>query len=71
MEFERFAINVTGEILFVIPQGDNSYLVYREENRLGIIDRETSQAETRWISPDFENADYLKQIGDAIDDHEM
>lgn len=70
MEFERFAINLTGDILFVIPQGDDKYIIYRQDDRLGIVGREWNNGEATWRSPDLMDADLVKQIGNAIEDQE-
>jgi len=71
MEFERFAINIAGNILFVIPQGDDTYIIYQDDNRLGVVEREWKKGEQSWTSTDMEGAEYIKNIGNAIDDHEM
>lgn len=70
MEFERFAINLAGDILFVIPQGDDTYIIYRQDNRLGIVGREWNNGEASWTSADLMDANQVKQIGNAIEDHE-
>jgi len=71
MEFERFAINIAGNILFVIPQGNDTYIIYQKDRRLGVIEREWIKDEQIWVSTDLEDADYIRLIGNAIDDHEM
>lgn len=70
MEFERFAINIAGNILFVIPQGNDTYIIYQEDRRLGVIEREWIKGEQSWVSTDLESADYVRHIGNAIDDQE-
>lgn len=71
MEFERFAVNIAGNILFVIPQGDDTYIIYQEDKRLGIIEREWIKGEPNWASTDLKGAEHIRHIGNAIDDHEM
>lgn len=71
MEFERFAIHIDGKILFVIPQGDDTYIIYQGDKRLGVIEREWINAEQSWVSAELEGAEYIRHIGNAIDDQEM
>jgi len=71
MEFERFAININGNVLFVIPQGDDTYIIFKQDERLGVVGREWLKGEQSWVSTDLEDADYIRHIGNAIDDHEM
>jgi hypothetical protein len=70
MEFERFAININGNVLFVIPQGDDTYIIFKQDERLGVVGREWLKGESTWISADITDATYIKQIGNAIEDQE-
>ncbi|PRY55137.1 hypothetical protein B0I27_101105 [Arcticibacter pallidicorallinus] len=71
MEFERFAIHIDENILFVIPQGDDTYIIYQGDKRLGVIEREWINAEQSWASAELGDAEYIRHIGNAIDDQEM
>lgn len=71
MEYERFAITVDEELLFVIPQGDSSYIIMQGDDRLGVIEPEWHGDNLVWVSVDLIAPDLVEKIGAAIEDHDM
>ena len=70
---ETFEINITGDVLTVHPLEDGTFDVYQDGMLLGnlspSIDEETGGV--NWESADLIAPDYVKQIGELIEEHEM
>lgn len=71
MEYERFAITVDEELLFVIPQYNESYIIMQGDNQLGVIQPEFIDDNLKWVSADLIAPDLVEKIGAAIEDHDM
>lgn len=71
MEQESFSINLVGEILTVIPQEDETYLIMKDGRRLAVMEPEWIDNDLTWVSADLISADYVRQIGELIEEHDM
>jgi hypothetical protein len=71
MEYERFAITVEDELLFVIPQYDESYIIMQGDDQIGVIHTEYIDNNLKWVSADLIAPDLVEKIGAAIEDHDM
>lgn len=71
MEFERFAIEIGDDQLIVAPQGDETYIIFQGDRELGVIEPIWDGDNLTWISADLIEPDFVKQIGDAIESHDM
>lgn len=71
MEYERFAITVDGELLFVIPQYNESYIIMEGDHQLGVVQPEYIDDNLKWVSADLIAKDLVEKIGAAIEDHDM
>lgn len=71
MEYERFAITVEEELLFVIPQGDESYIIMQGDHQLGVVMPDYIDDDLKWVSADLIAPDLVEKIGAAIEDHDM
>jgi hypothetical protein len=70
MEFERFAVTVNGETLFVIPQGDETYIIMKGDDQLGVLCPDCVDDNVVWLSDEMD-ADLVEKIGLAIEAHDM
>lgn len=69
---EPFEINLLGERLMVHPQPDGSFQVFRGETKLAtLIPNENSYMDNGWTSLDLISSEYVQQIGELIEEHEM
>lgn len=70
---ETFEINLAGEVLMIHAVNDDTFQVYRDGAFLATlnlnIDEDTG--DTVWGSADLIAPDYVKQIGELIEEHEM
>lgn len=71
MEYERFEINLAGDKLTISAQEDETYIIYRDDHRMGVISPEWQGDELVWVSTDLISADYARQIGELIQEHDM
>lgn len=71
MEYERFAITVDEELLFVIPQYNESYIIMQGDHQLGVVMPEYIDDDLKWVSADLIAPDLVEKIGAAIEDHDM
>lgn len=71
MEYERFVVTVDEKLLFVIPQGDESYIIMQGDDQLGVIQPEYIDDNLKWVSSDLIAPDMVEKIGAAIEDHDM
>jgi len=53
MEYERFAITVEEELLFVIPQYNEAYIIMQGDHQLGIVMPEYIDDNLKWVSTDL------------------
>lgn len=71
MEYERFAITIDGETLFVIPQGEGTHIIMRGDDQLGVVSSEYIDDKLVWVSDDMIGPDMVEKIGAAIEDHDI
>lgn len=71
MEQESFTISLVGETLTVIPQEDETYIIIKDGRKLAVIEPEWIDNELTWVSADLISADYVRQIGELIEEHDM
>lgn len=68
---EPFEINLAGNILHVIPQEDGSYLIKDAEVIIGTLIPENDDLGILWTTFDLIAPDYVKQIGELIEEHDL
>jgi hypothetical protein len=70
---EPFEINLVGETLRVEPQADETLDIFRGETKWTTLIPETDPVTggTQWETPDLIASDYVKQMGELIEKHEM
>lgn len=66
---EPFEINLDGKILTVIFKEDGSYLIHDSKVKLGTIKPEVNELGVLWTTHDKLTPDYVKQIGELIEEH--
>lgn len=67
---EPFEINLVGQTLNIQPRVDGAYDVFDGTEKLGVVSAINVNEETRWTSEELD-ADYAKQIGELIDEHQL
>ena len=68
---EPYEINLVGEILTVQPEEDGTYLILRKSNQIARLYPDVTVDGVQWETGDLLDPDYVKQIGELIEEHEM
>jgi len=67
---EKFEISLVGESLTIIPVAGGGYTVYRGNTFVAKLTSELADSGVVWYA-DGITADYAKQIGELIEEHDM
>jgi hypothetical protein len=67
---EPFEITLVDQKLNIKPRLDNAFEVFEADKKIGTVQAVIVAGESKWISKDL-NADYAKQIGELIDEHQL
>lgn len=68
---EPFEINLDGKILTVQLKDDGSYLIHDSKEKIGTLIPEVNELGVQWTTPDALKADYVWQIGELIEEHDL
>lgn len=70
---EPFEINLLGESLRIEPQADESFDIFRGETKLATLIPGTDPVTggVQLETTDLISSEYVKQIGELIEEHEM
>lgn len=70
---EPFEINLVGEILRVEPKADGSFDIFRGDSKLATLTPsiDDNTGGTVWETAELISSEYVKQIGELIEEHEM
>jgi len=68
---EPFDINLDGKILTVTLNEDGSYQVHDSGVLLGTLMPELTDLGVQWTTLDLIAPDYVKQIGELIEEHSL
>ncbi|MBB2148789.1 basic helix-loop-helix domain-containing protein [Pedobacter gandavensis] len=68
---EPFEINLDGKLLNVILNEDGSYLIHDSNAKLGTLIPEVNDLGVQWTTLDQLTPDYVRQIGELIEEHDL
>lgn len=68
---EPFDINLDGKTLTVTLQEDGSYLVNESDSAVGTLIPDVNELGVQWTTKDPIAPDYVKQIGELIEEHDL
>ncbi|SMC53130.1 hypothetical protein SAMN04488101_101131 [Pedobacter nyackensis] len=70
---DPFEINLVGETLWVMPQADGTFQIFRGENKIATLTPSIDEATGSiiWETAELISLEYVRQIGELIEEHEM
>lgn len=68
---EPFEINLDGKILNVTLNEDSTYLINESGKKIGTLVPEVNDLGVQWTTKDPLAPDYVKQIGELIEEHDL
>ena len=68
---DPYDINLAGEALTIHPQEDGTYLVIKGYERVMHLYPDVTNMGVTWHTADLIPMEYMKQVGELIEEHEL